>query len=156
MEYIKMNPCFYKLLLKDENKKLDLFKAVFNSFLFFKTFLTKEATDVMPETDKDILKGISESWKRQLHQINNDLTSEDLYNAAEDLYNDILLQNGYKDSSNGDNLKLNHLLMTYIKLRHYIYEHLCSNENNDVQKSDFFKKVFESFFFFKKFLINID
>ena len=133
-----------------------MFKAVFNSFLFFKTFLTKEATDVMPETDKDILKGISESWKRQLNQNNKDLTSdEDLKNAAKDLYNDILLQNGYKDSSNGDNLKLNHLLMNYIKLRHHVYEHLC-RLNNDVQRSDFFKKVFESFFFFKKFLIKID
>ena len=152
MEYIKIKYYIYKLLLKDETKKLYFFKAVFNSCLFFKAFLIKEATAVMPE--------ISESSKLQLHENNQLATSvDDLYDAAEDLYNDILLQNGYKDNNSGDNLKLNHLLMSYIIMRHHIFEHLCSNENlvnKEAPTLDFFKKVFESFFFFKHFLIKME
>ena len=80
-------------------------------------------------------------------------------NAVEDLYNDILLQNGYKDNNKGENFKLNGNLMVYIKAQHPIYEHILGNENllnKDAPNSDFFKKVFESFFFFKHFLIKIN
>ena len=147
--------------MKDEAKKEDFFKTVFNSILFFKTFLTKEATAEIPGIDRtNVLKVLVKIFKRQMVENDKLLTSaENLYNAAEDLYNDILLQNGYKDNSKSENFKLNHYLMEYIKMSYYIYEHVLGNENllnKDSPKSDFLKQVFESFFFFKHFLIKLD
>ena len=122
-------------------------------FLFFKTFLTKEATDVIPE--------ISESFKLQLHDNNKDLTGwlsseKDLYNEANYLYNDILILNGCEDKD-GDNFKLNYVFMVYIKIHYQIYVDVLRDENllNEGDPNlDFFNKVFNSFFFFKNFLTD--
>ena len=48
--------------------------------------------------------------------------------SAEDFYNDILLQNGYKDNSKGENFKLNSLLMEYIIMKNYIYKLLLKDD----------------------------
>ena len=153
MVYIKLKHYIYKLLLNDETKIRVFFKVVFNSYLFFKTFLIKEATAVIPE--------ISESWKLQLPEKVKSLSmwerlgSEDnifsnIKNAAAELHKDLLSLKGYKDNNNGDNFKLNHSLMAYIKIRHCVYEHVLSNENLLNQNAptpslDFFKKVFRKF-----------
>ena len=154
MVYIKINPCIYKLFLKDASKRMDFFKAVFNSFLFFKTFLTKEATDVMSD--------ISESWKLELHQNIRNLTETPsseyaLFDDAKCLYNDIILENGYKDNA-GKNFELNYMFVAYVKMQLQLYVDVLSNENvlnKDAPKMDFFKKVFKSFLFFRNFLIKI-
>ena len=156
--YIQMNHRIYNPLLKDSAKTLEFFKTVFNSLFFFKTFLIKEATQQILNVgesmniDEDILKVVYLAVTRRQPESNQ------LAITAKDLYNGILLQNGYKDNRNGENFKLNESLMEYIKMKHHIYELLWRNVNllnNDAPRLDFFKKVFESFFFSKKSLIKI-